>query len=716
MTALARLAEALGIGRDYHDAFGRHREVPPETLRAACATLGFPARDEAAAERALAELHLAQWSELVPPVITARGDVPIEVPLNALHPRDDAVLAWELRGDDGEVRAGEARWGGLSFVGSAEVGGAPAERRRLRLADRLAPGYYQVDLGFAGAPRVGSLVIAAPARAYEPPALARGGRAWALATQLYSLRANGGWGIGDFAALGELLGHAGECGAGAVGINPLHALFADEPERASPYSPASRQFLSPLYLAITRMEDFASCEAARERVLALRGRIEALDRAALVDYAGVTAVKYEILRLVYDHFRSRHLAKDDVRARAFRAFQAEGGEMLRRFATFEALRAKLGAADPAQRYWRHWPDDYRRPDGPAVAAFAREHLVEVEYHEYLQWQADRQLAGAAARGAGLPVGLYCDLAVGIDSGGADAWANQDVVAIGFSVGAPPDPWAHAGQNWGFPPPNPRALRQSRYAMFIEMLRANMRHAGALRIDHVLGLKRLFWIPEGRPTQEGTYVAYPFEEMLAAVILESHRNRCLVIGEDLGTLPPGLREELVAANIYSYRLPIFEREGERFRRPEEYPEAALAAVSTHDLPTLAGFWAATDIRLRERFGSIPSPEERDRAHAERAGDRAALNRALAGEALGGEDAGEGPPRLALHRFLARSRARLAVVQLDDAIEEADQINLPGTDREHPNWRRRYVMTIAEMLADPRAQALFAVMRQERPAPA
>jgi (1->4)-alpha-D-glucan 1-alpha-D-glucosylmutase len=714
MTALTRLAEALGIGRAYHDAFGQHREVPAETLRAACATLGFDAGDDAAAEQALAALHLEQWSELAPPVIAVRGDVAVETPLNALDPFDDATLSWELRGENGEIRTGQVRWGDLQLIGSSDAHGARAERRMLRIADRIAPGYYDLALGFANAPHIESLLIAAPARGFEPHVLRSGGRAWVLATQLYSLRTDGNWGMGDFTSLAELLGRAGEVGAAGAGINPLHSLFADEPERASPYSPASRQFLSPLYLAIPAIEDFAESDDAQRRLAELQGEIDALNRAAHVDYTRVAALKFEMLRVVYAGFRERHLAHaDDPRARDFRAFQAEGGEMLRRFATFETLRATFGATDPSRRYWRHWPEDYRRPDNAAVAAFAQEHLAEVEFHEYLQWQADQQLAQAAERGHELAVGLYCDLAVGIDSGGADAWANQDVVAIGFAVGAPPDPWAHQGQNWGFPPPNPRSLRRSRYRMFIEMLRANMRHAGALRIDHVLGLKRLFWIPEGRPTWEGTYVAYPFEEMLAIAILESHRNQCLVIGEDLGTLPEGLREELSAANIYSYRLLIFEREGDRFHRPGEYPEAALAAISTHDLPTLAGFWAATDIQLRERFGSIPSAEERDKAYGARAWERELLWRALGAEQLGGEDAGEGPPRLALHRFLGRSRARLTVVQLDDAIDETDQINLPGTDREHPNWRRRYAMTVAEIFADPRAQSLFAVMRQERP---
>lgn len=718
MDALSRLAEALGIARSYHDAFGRHRDVPEATLRGICAALGFPAQDEAGAELSLSRYRAESGATLAPPVVVLRGDAAADIPLS-LHATADATeVAWELRTEAGETRRGHAVWRDLP-VDAARAVDDPRERRLLRIAERLPHGYHDLSLRTGGsddhAARV--RIVAAPACAYQPPPLAEGGRVWAVSTQLYSLMTPTDWGIGDFAALGDLLSYAGRSGAAGVGINPLHSLFTDEPERASPYSPASRLFLNPLYLSIPAIEDFAECEEAQRLVVSgdFRRRLAELRGKRLIDYSLVSTLKYQILHLLYPSFRARHLGdRSDPRCRTFREFQAAGGAALRRFAIFETLRAKFGAEDPSQRYWRHWPMEYRRPDTPEVLAFAQEHIEDVEFYEYLQWQAHLQLDEAARRADALTLGIYGDLAIGIDSGGADAWANQDVIAHDFSVGAPPDPWSHEGQNWGFPPLNPHALRRTGYRMFIDVLRANMRHAGALRIDHVLGFMRMFWVPADRPTAEGTYVAYPFDELVAVVILESHRNECLVIGEDLGTLPPGLREALAAAGLYSYRLVYFERDGNgEYSPPGRYPVLAAAAVTTHDLPTLTGFWSGADIRLREQFGFLPPGDARTDAHAERRRSRDGLVAAMRAANIPIVEPGDGPPRLAIHHFLARSVSRVVLVQLDDAIDEPDQINLPGTDREHPNWRRRYALSLAEIFADRRAQDLFAVMREERP---
>jgi len=720
MEALSHLADLLGVARFYEDAFGRHRHVPEQTLRAVCSALGFAAHDDAAAESAVAELLSRRWSELGPRVVAVRGlDRPVDILVTASAPSKGVAIEWQLRDEEGATRAGTAVWQDLAFVEASPDGLPAAERRLLCIAERLPAGYYELSLTLSGRPETSTtLIVVAPQQAYEPADLAADGRVWALSTQLYSLKSKNDWGIGDFGSLAELMGYAARCGASGVGINPLHSLFQDEPERASPYSPGSRLFLNPLYINVPAVEDFVECQEAKDLVLSADGcrHLSDLRDRSLVDYRGVATFKLKILKLIYASFRVRHLGDPgDPRALAFRAFQAEHGEVLRRQATFEVLRAKLGADDPSLRYWRHWPNGLQRPDSPDVQTFIRENIEDVEYQEYLQWLADQQLGQASALARDLPIGLYCDLAIGIDNGGADAWAAQDVIVRGFSVGAPPDPWSHEGQNWGFSPLNPYALRRSGYRMFIEVVRANMRHAGALRIDHVLGLMRMFWVPDGQPTADGTYVTYPFDELLAIVILESHRRQCLVIGEDLGTLPPGLREALAAAKLYSYRLCYFEREHDgHYRRPEDYPAAAVAAVSTHDLPTLAGFWSSADIKLREKFGFLPQQEDQERAHAERDRDRGRLIEAMRATGLPADDQSDVAPRLAIHRFVARSRSRLVVVQIDDAIEEPDQINVPGTHLEYPNWQRRYMSTLAEIFADRRAQDLFAAMREERPA--
>jgi 4-alpha-glucanotransferase len=711
MNALTHLADELGISRSYQDAFGMQCEVPPATLQAVCAQLGFPANDDTQAGASLAALRAQTAAAWHASVVTRRGDDGlVDIPLR-LEGSDAVDIHWTLTLEDGATHAGKESWSDLMSVPDDPT------RRLLRL--RFLPhGYHRVDVQIdtpAHLQRRGTVhVIYAPPQCYAPETIAHGARVWALTTQLYSLRSDTDWGAGDFSCLADLFARAGDAGAAGVGLNPLHALFGDDPDHASPYSPSSRLFINPLYLDVTAIEDFAESQSAQE-LFALPDFAEvlkALRGVPHVDYRGVAAIKLTMLRQLYRSFRLLHLEKDTPRGHAFRAYREREGKKLQGFAVFEALREHFGATDPDQRYWRRWPEAFRDPEGPAVANFAATYEESVSFHAYLQWNAELQLAQAVALGAKLPLGLYGDLAVGFDGGGADAWMNQDTVAAGFSAGAPPDPLALQGQNWGFPPLDPRALLASGYRLFIDVVRANMKYAGALRIDHVLGFMRMFWVPEGRPSSEGTYVTYAVDDLLAIVAIESHRNACLVIGEDLGTLPPRLREVLADAALYSYRIVYFERDGERFKTPGEYPERAAAAVTTHDLPTLAGFWNGADIRLREKFGALPTQEALAIAFSVREHDRDHLLAALRAEGL--EWNGGGVPQIPVHRFLARTRAHVVLVQLDDAVGEAEQINVPGTHREYPNWRRRYRAPLAALFADQNARDLFAAMREERPA--
>ena len=374
--------------------------------------------------------------------------------------------------------------------------------------------------------------------------------------------------------------------------------------------------------------------------------------------------------------------------------------------------------------WPECPEPYRDPESSAVQGFAAERIDRVEFYMYLQWLADRQL-GAAGRRAfelGLGVGVYQDLAVSIDRGGAEAWANRDLYALAASAGAPPDEFNQKGQDWGLPPIVPDRLREAAYTPFIATLRANMRHAGALRIDHVMGLARLFWVPPGGKPQDGAYVHYPFADLLGILALESHRNRCLVIGEDLGTVPEELRRDLAAAGVLSYRLLYFERRDDgEFKPPAEYPAQALVAISTHDLPTLAGWWEGRDLQLRTELGLFPSEAVRDAQFAARAQDRARLLAALERGGLLPAEATRDPASMpemtnafarALHVHLARSPAQVLVVQLEDIALARDQPNLPGTTDQHPNWRRRLTLTLERLPEDPRFAELARTLAVER----
>jgi (1->4)-alpha-D-glucan 1-alpha-D-glucosylmutase len=470
-------------------------------------------------------------------------------------------------------------------------------------------------------------------------------------------------------------------------------------------------FLNPLYLDPEHIGDREQTRsiAASAR---LHASLSALRFAEQVDYRGVAAAKLPVLELLYSAFRERLIAGDSDEVRGFRAYQAREGEALRHHALFEALQEHFHGQDPNVWGWPVWPERYRHPDTPEVARFAEQHVPRVEFFEWLQWHADCQLgeAGQRAEELELGVGLYGDLAVSVDRGGAEAWAGQDTYALAATVGAPPDDFNLQGQNWGLPPLIPARLRRVGFAPFIATLRAAMRHVGALRVDHVMGLMRLFWIPAGASPAEGAYVSYPLQELLGILALESHRNRCLVVGEDLGTVPDEVRAALADLRALSYRLLYFSRSaGGEFTRPQDYSAQALVAVTTHDLPTLAGFWEGRDLALRCELGSFPSEEVKHSQIAERGRDRVRLLLALEREGLlppgMSADPASAPvmtPELAraVHMYLARTPAALLMVQLEDVLGQVDQINLPGTTSEYGNWRRRISLSLERWNDDPR----------------
>ena len=535
-----------------------------------------------------------------------------------------------------------------------------------------------------------TLRLIAPAAAYRPPFSEAGQRLWVLSVQLYGVRSERNWGHGDFTDLTALLevGHA--VGAAGIGLNPLHALFLDRPEDASPYSPNSRMFLNPLYIDVDAVPDFAPADRAD-----LDNTLAPLRAATLVNYSGVAAVKRHALRAAHARFHHDHRHRGD-----FDAFRRERGDLLTCYAAFETLREKFGGS------WRGWPEEWRRPSAARIADLRATSGDEMEFHEYVQWIADRQLRACVARGQelGLAVGLYLDMAVGVDPGGAAAWSDQDAVIGGLSIGAPPDLLNPAGQNWGLASFNPRALIASDFLLFRETLRALMMYAGAIRIDHVLGLNRFFLIPQGHDAHHGTYVRFPLQAMLAALAQESVAARCLVVGEDLGTVPDGLRETLADWGVWCYRLMMFERAHDGvYHPPGAYPRDALVSFNTHDLPSFKGWTTNHDFIVKRALGIDPGE-----ADAERAAAHASLRAALAGE---GVLSGDSPALLDVVRYLARTRSGLLAVSIDDVFEEVEQINVPGTVAEHPNWRRRWPADLEGLHQDSRLHALAEALATE-----
>jgi 4-alpha-glucanotransferase len=659
----------ISIDPTYHDYFGREVTVPPATM----AVLAGTALDEPPA------------ATLDPVHVIRQDAAAVRVPIQ--NAPDNDTIDWTLRLEDGTLRSGR------SCIEAGEI----------FVAERLPLGYHRLAVGESA-----TTLIVVPVRAWLPPELETGPGIWGFSLQLYSLRSRTDWGIGDFGALRTFAESAAAAGAQAIGLNPLHAPNVADPSAHSPYDPASRLCLSPLYIDVEAVEDFRESLRAQTAAQLLRPPRE----GSLVDYDAVTTAKLGVLERCYDWFLAHH--RDDARGRAFSRFVEEGGAALEDYATFCAVAEHVRATTGIRGGWAAWPGEYRDPRADAVRALVRERSERIDFHRYLQWLADGQLARCAEACRDLVIGIYRDLAVGTAADGADSWSAPQTFVRGVSVGAPPDAVNALGQNWGLTPFHPEALRREAYGPFIALLRANMRHAGALRIDHVMAMQRLFWVPHGCPASEGAYVRYPLDDLLGIIALESVRHRCAVVGEDLGTVPEGFRERLAERGIFGCRLLFFEREAdESFRPPQDYPPAALVSTGTHDLPSLPSWWAGTDIDLREHLGLL-SPQQAADGRGERERGRDRLIEAL--RRWG--DLAEEPTLEALvesaYRFLARSPARFLIVQMEDVLLRTDAVNVPGTLTEHPNWRRRLPLEVQEITRTALAGRLIAVLAGLRPA--
>jgi len=544
------------------------------------------------------------------------------------------------------------------------------------------------------------------------------GRAWGIGCQLYGLRSKRNWGIGDFEDLARFAEIAAKAGADFVGVNPLHALFTAAPERSSPFSPSNRLFLNPLYIAVDKAPGFAGMKDALVPP-------EGLHETELIDYRNVGISKIKALLILFRIFQT-HGKKTDHKA--YERFVAERGTPLYLHALFEALSEAMVQLGNGPT-WHGWPEEYAHPGNDAVRAFAEEQQERVAFHTWLQWLADKQLVAAQkrARKAGLRIGFYLDLAVGVSPDGSATWSDRDLIVPTARIGAPPDYFNEAGQDWGLAPLSPAALVERGFEPYREAIDAALRHAGAIRIDHAMSLYRLFWIAEGLSAADGLYVRYPFHAMLKTLGAVSQARHAIVIGEDLGVVPPGFREVMQRTEIQSYRVFFFEKHDDFFAPPVHYPREALACLTTHDLHTLAGWWSGRDIEVRHAIGMVEGVD-RFRLREERAHWRRRLLGLLQDQGLLPDDMepvlraeAKAPPDMpeslvvALHAAIARAPARLVVVQAEDLTGAVEQVNIPGTTTEHPNWRRKLTVELEELADSPLFNAITKAMRRERPKP-
>jgi len=697
--ALERLGTLFGIEPGYTATDGTEQPTLAHSYKALLDAMGVDVTSDSTIEAALEAEETRRREALIEPVVAIQPGRRLTVPLG---PAARGGVGWCITLENGETLRGQAE--------------VAADALDLELADRLPMGYHRIEIE-VGERSAEALMIAAPERCPVPDDLGLD-RSWGLACQLASLRGEVDLGTGALGDLTPLIEKAAAEGVDFLGLNPLHALFPAEPALISPYAPSSRQFLNIQAISPELVPEIAEDEEA-QRLLAEKVVEAGAMKKDLADHVAAARARLAVLERLFAHFKAKHLEADppSERARAFEAFRETGGAALEGQCLFDALHEHFMAET---RSWWRWPEPYRHLESREIEAFREKHADRLTFFAWLQWLADQQLerAQAAARAAGMRIGLYRDLAIGVSPDGGMAFSQPEATVTGATVGAPPDAFSPQGQNWQLAPLSPRALIAMELAPFIADVRANMRHAGALRIDHVMGLARLFWIPNDASPTDGAYVRYPLELMRAVLSLEAHRHGCLVIGEDLGTLPHGFHEVMERSAFLSCKVLYFERrEGGRLKPVEDFPKLAAVSIGTHDLPTLKGYWQGRDIDWRDKLDLFAQPGQAEREEAARAEDRARLVESLreAGLAEVAAPPDTLPDELiaAFHRYIARTPSALALVQLEDLTGQVEQVNLPGTIDEHPNWRRRLPMQAGEVFADGLARAIAAAMREERP---
>ena len=730
---IAVLGGLCGITSQYWDNFGRRHRTSQATYRDLLSAMSVPWDDPEVLDREIARRRLGPWGALLEPVqlikpAPALAGATMRLWFPGPEPPAAVDVLAEMVSETGAPYRWERRLKVSRRLKCQAVPGGFRVAVRLPLPENLELGYYDLTVTVRSRGREESCrtrLIAAPPRAYAPAWLEEGRRAWGFNLPLYALRSRANWGVGDFADLRQVVRWAGGLGAAFVGVNPLHAAGGQATADPSPYSPTSRIFLNVLYLSLEAAPEMAACRQAQDLLASpeFQAAKTRLAAASLVSYGEVRRLKRRVLKLLYETFCEANGGPEapprTARGQEFARFVAAGGESLARFGQFSALTDQLQQGD-----WRRWPGAYQHPESPAVAEFAREHGNEVRLHQYGQWLAATQLGQVCqeAKQQGLPFTLYEDLALGASAGGFDTWANQELFAQGAAMGAPGDAFNPQGQNWGLPPLIPERLRASGYQLFIDSLRANLPVGGMLRMDHVMGLFRLLWIPQGAEATQGAYVTYPARELLAILALESVRRRALIIGEDLGTVPPRIRRELGKSGVFSYRVFYFERDGNgHFLAPEAHPARAMATVTTHDLPTLTGFWQGHDLTLKRRLNLYPEAHLAEADAASREQDRRILLEDLEYRGLLPDDAASKPEagdpcplelREAILEYLAQSEAALMEVRLEEVFGVTEQQNLPGTHTEHPNWRVKLPLTLDQMEQSPEPARLAARLNKAR----
>ncbi|MBU2225610.1 MAG: 4-alpha-glucanotransferase [Gammaproteobacteria bacterium] len=718
-TLLADLIRFNGIETAFTDAWGNPTEVAEQDQLKLLAALGFDISDDAKAQNQLDERQKQHWLEPIDPVSvqsqSEQYQLQVRLPIDEVHAELTVTITTEqgqsqqfvFSAIDAELTGAAVLEGALDHSDS----GTEVQQYDWTFSADLPLGYHQLQLAIAGDDEIyHQSFIVTPERCFQPDEFSLK-KQWGVSVQLYGVKSDSNWGIGDFNDLGRLVKHLAKQGADFVGLNPIHALYPAMPESASPYSPSSRRWLNLIYLSVPLLPGYGKCQQTAHLVQApgFADQLAAQRAKDWVDYSGVMQLKLPVLKTLF-HWFTEHQQQVPELVTAFDSFKQQGGDSLRQLALYDALHMYLIAKNPDAWGWPNWPEQYRSADSEAVREFAAANQDDIEFFSYLQFCAQQQLATVQqqAKDCGMLLGLYRDLAVGVSEASTEIWANPDLYCRNASVGAPPDILGPKGQNWGLPPMLPYQLFRQAYRPMIELFRANMQDSGALRIDHVMALLRLWWVPKGaKSAGEGAYVYYPIMDLLGILALESQRQQAVVIGEDLGTVPDGIFELLQQFGMYSYRIFFFEQaEDGGFISPAHYPVQAMAALTTHDMPTLIGFWHCSDLKLGLDIG-LYTEQLLPGLYQDRHNSKQRILDSLHGHQALPADFGRQIDQMgmsrqlsfAMQQHLAKGSCQLLCLQLEDWMEMTQPVNVPGTSDEYPNWRRKLSMTLEQLEQQP-----------------
>jgi 4-alpha-glucanotransferase len=721
---LEQLVEYRGIESNYNDAWGRPTTIDPATKSKLLSAMGYQVKDPDLLLKQVKDNSTKTWLSVLNPVQVLRIEehlqIVVRLPIELVTDEYAAQIDTEL----GEVLQHRFVPIDGQLVNVVHIEEIEFQEYLIDIPIKLPLGYHSLSLVIDDDVLGSMRLIIAPSSCFKPKALTQGEKVWGLSVQLYCLRSDNNWGVGDFSDLSFLIEKLAKQGAQFVGLNPIHALYPANANACSPYGPSSRRWLNFIYIDVTALDGYQqSSTQAIVNSADFQQKLHNARASDLVDYELVTELKISALGSVFEYQNSQYLSKNTKLNKTFKAFVAQGGDSLQTLAVYDALQESLAAQQKPSWGWPVFPEELSDFHNPAVKTFTKKNAKRVKFFLWLQWQAALQLelANQVAQKHEMLIGLYRDLAVGVSEGSAEIWGNKELYCTDASVGAPPDILGPLGQNWGLPPMDPEKLYEQQYQPIIEMFDANMRATGALRIDHVMALLRLWWVAKGDDAKEGGYVYYPVDDLLAILALESHRHQSLVIGEDLGTVPDEIRTKLADSGVYSYRVFFFEQAQDGgFFSPGHYPEQSMSTLTTHDMPTLTGYWHCHDLELGKDLGLYPTDEILSTLYASRHENKQAILDTLHGHHSVNGEVGHDAHQVAMSKVLnfglqvhmAGGSSALLSLQLEDWLEMDKPVNIPGTFNEYPNWRRKLTRNLQNIFDDSSLNRLAANLTEAR----